>query len=125
MQEAGCDVLEDSEILAVMGLVEPLKVLPALLRLRRNLLERWSSEKPDVFVGIDAPEFNLGLEKRLRQRGIKTIQYVSPQVWAWRQRRVKKIGRAVDKVLCLLPFRKRVLRSLQRARGGCGPPAGR
>jgi lipid-A-disaccharide synthase len=106
MRDAGCEVLEDSEVLAVMGIVEPLKELPKLLRLRRMLVDRWSSDPPDVFVGIDAPEFNLGLELRLRQRGIRTIQYVSPQVWAWRQKRVKKIGRAVDKVLCLLPFEK-------------------
>ena len=106
MREAGCDVWEDSEVLAVMGLVEPLKVLPKLIRLRRSLIDRWSELRPDVFVGIDAPEFNLGLERKLREKGIRTIQYVSPQVWAWRQRRVKKIGRAVDKVLCLLPFEK-------------------
>ena len=106
MVDAGCDALADSEALAVMGLVEPLRELPKLLRLRRMLIDRWQNEPPDVFVGIDAPEFNLGLELRLRRRGIRTIQYVSPQVWAWRQRRVKKIGRAVDKVLCLLPFEK-------------------
>ena len=106
MQAAGCDVWQDSELLAVMGLIEPLKVLPSLLRLRRNLIDRWAASPPDVFVGIDAPEFNLGLELRLRKCGIRTIQYVSPQVWAWRQKRVEKIGRAVDKVLCLLPFEK-------------------
>ncbi len=106
MRKAGCEVWEDAEVLAVMGLVEPLKVLPRLLRLRRDLIRRWEISAPDVFVGIDAPEFNLGLEKRLRKRGIRTIQYVSPQVWAWRQRRVRRIGRAVDKVLCLLPFEK-------------------
>ncbi len=106
MQAAGCDVWQDSELLAVMGLIEPLKVLPSLLRLRRDLIDRWAASPPDVFVGIDAPEFNLGLELRLRKRGIRTIQYVSPQVWAWRQKRVEKIGRAVDKVLCLLPFEK-------------------
>lgn len=106
MRDAGCEVWEDAEVLAVMGLVEPLKVLPRLLRLRRDLIRRWEDSAPDVFVGIDAPEFNLGLERRLRERGIRTIQYVSPQVWAWRQRRVRKIGRAVDKVLCLLPFEK-------------------
>ncbi|MEM9209079.1 MAG: lipid-A-disaccharide synthase [Pseudomonadota bacterium] len=106
MQAAGCDVWQDAELLAVMGLIEPLKVLPSLLRLRRGLVERWTESPPDVFVGIDAPEFNLGLEFRLRERGIRTIQYVSPQVWAWRQKRVQKIGRAVDKVLCLLPFEK-------------------
>lgn len=106
MRDAGCDVLEDSEVLAVMGIVEPLKELPTLLRLRRSLVRRWTDDPPDAFVGIDAPEFNLGLELKLRRKGIKTIQYVSPQVWAWRQKRVKKIGRAVDKVLCLLPFEK-------------------
>ena len=106
MQAAGCDVWQDAELLAVMGLIEPLKILPSLLRLRRGLVDRWTNEPPDVFVGIDAPEFNLGLELRLRRQGIRTIQYVSPQVWAWRQKRVEKIGRAVDKVLCLLPFEK-------------------
>lgn len=106
MVEAGCKALADAETLAVMGLIEPLRELPNLLRLRRLLIDRWSRTPPDVFVGIDAPEFNLGLELRLRRRGIRTIQYVSPQVWAWRQRRVRKIGRAVDKVLCLLPFEK-------------------
>ena len=106
MREAGCEVWEDVEALAVMGLVEPLKELPRLLRLRRELAARWLSSPPDVFVGIDSPEFNLGLARRLREHGVRTIQYVSPQVWAWRQRRVKKIGRAVDTVLCLLPFEK-------------------
>ena len=106
MAAAGCDVWADSQRLAVMGLVEPLKVLPELLRLRRDLVRRWTTHRPDVFVGIDAPEFNLGLARRLRNSGVRTVQYVSPQVWAWRQGRVKGIGRAVDKVLCLLPFEK-------------------
>lgn len=106
MAAAGCEVWADSELLAVMGLVEPLKVLPKLLGLRRTLIGRWKTVKPSVFVGIDAPEFNLGLARRLRNSGIRTVQYVSPQVWAWRQGRVKSIGRAVDKVLCLLPFEK-------------------
>ena len=106
MQAAGCEAWEDSEALAVMGLVEPLKELPRLLRLRRMLVDRWSAAPPDVFVGIDSPEFNLGVAARLKANGIRTLQYVSPQVWAWRQRRVQKIGRAVDCVLCLLPFEK-------------------
>lgn len=106
MQTAGCEAWESSEALAVMGLIEPLREIPRLLRLRRMLLSRWTAEPPDVFVGIDAPDFNLGLEARLRERGVTTAHYVSPSVWAWRQGRLRKIARAVDKVLCLLPFEK-------------------
>lgn len=106
MQAAGCVALEEAEALAVMGLIEPLREIPRLLRLRRSLVSRWTVNPPDVFVGIDAPDFNLGLERRLRARGVKTVQYVSPSVWAWRQGRVKTIARAVDTVLCLLPFEK-------------------
>ncbi len=106
MEAAGCKVLEPADSLAVFGLIEPLTEIPKLLRLRRSLVTRWTDNPPDVFIGIDAPDFNLGLEVKLRSRGVKTIQYVSPSVWAWRQRRVHKIERAVDKVLCLLPFEK-------------------
>lgn len=106
MKGAGCEVLEDSEVLAVMGLIEPLKEIPSLLRLRRTLLQRWIENPPDVFVGIDAPDFNLGLEKRLRNGGVRTVHYVSPSVWAWRQGRVRKIRQSADCVLCLLPFEK-------------------
>jgi lipid-A-disaccharide synthase len=106
MIAAGCDRWEDSEMLAVMGLIEPLKVLPKLLRLRRSLADRWIASPPDVFVGIDAPDFNLGLETRLKASGTPTAHYVSPSVWAWRQGRVKKIRKAADCVLCILPFEK-------------------
>ena len=106
MQAAGCEAWESSEALAVMGLIEPLKEIPRLLRLRRMLIRRWTEVPPDVCVGIDAPDFNLGLETRLRQQGVRTVHYVSPSVWAWRQGRVRKVAKAVDKVLCLLPFEK-------------------
>ncbi len=104
MRAAGCEPLADSEELAVMGLAEVLQHLPRLLKLRRRVREAILARKPAVFVGIDAPEFNLGLAGWLKARGLRTVQYVSPQVWAWRQGRVKHIGEAVDRVLCLLPF---------------------
>ena len=104
MIAAGCEAWANSDELAVMGLVEVLHHLPRLLRLRSSLIARFAAARPDVFVGIDAPEFNLGLARRLKARGLRTVQYVSPQVWAWRQGRVRTIGRSCDLVLCLLPF---------------------
>lgn len=104
MVAAGCEQWEPSESLAVMGLVEPLAHLPRLIRLRRALARRWQASPPDVFVGIDAPDFNLGLEKKLRSCGIRTAHYVSPSVWAWRAGRVKTVAKAADAVLCILPF---------------------
>jgi lipid-A-disaccharide synthase len=107
MQRAGCDTWEPAESLAVMGLIEVLPHLPRLLRLRKRIEQRFIAAKPDVFVGIDAKEFNLGLSRRLRAAGLTTVQYVSPQVWAWRPGRVRKMHEAVDLVLCLLPFEKK------------------
>ena len=107
MQAAGCEVWEPAESLAVMGLFEILRDLPRLLRLRSEVRAHFLRDKPDVFVGIDSPEFNLRLARNLRTAGIPTVQYVSPQVWAWRQSRVRSIHEAVDLVLCLLPFEKR------------------
>ena len=104
MVAAGCEQWEPAESLAVMGLVEPLAHIPRLLRLRRELARRWQADPPDVFIGIDAPDFNLGLEKKLRKTGIRTAHYVSPTIWAWRPGRVRKIRKAADTVLCLLPF---------------------
>lgn len=92
------------ERLAVMGLVEPLKRLPELLRIRRFLTEHFTEHPPAVFIGIDAPDFNLTLEENLRKAGVTTAHYVSPSVWAWRQGRIRKIKRAVDLMLALLPF---------------------
>jgi lipid-A-disaccharide synthase len=104
MLAAGCTAWAGAEELAVMGLAEVVQHLPRLLSLRANLTSRFLAARPDVFVGIDAPEFNLGLAKRLHGKSLKTVQYVSPQVWAWRPGRVRNIGRACDLVLCLLPF---------------------
>ena len=108
MLAAGCEQWEAADALAVMGLVEPLAHIPRLLRLRRTLARRWTESPPDVFVGIDAPDFNLGLEIKLRRAGIRTAHYVSPSIWAWRAGRIKKIRKAADRVLCILPFEKAI-----------------
>jgi lipid-A-disaccharide synthase len=104
MRTAGCEALADAHELAVMGLIEPLKHLPRLWRLRSMLLRELIAWQPHVFIGVDAPAFNLNLAARFKQHGIATVQYVSPQVWAWRQGRVHEIARRCDLVLCLLPF---------------------
>lgn len=104
MRAAGCEAWEDVEALAVFGLVEPLVHLPRLLKLRRSLIGRWQASKPDVFVGVDAPDFNFGLEKALRASGIPTAHYVSPTVWAWRPGRVHTVKASTDRLLCILPF---------------------
>jgi len=109
----GFKTLADMQLLSVMGLIEPLKRLPALISLRKSLFRYFAEQSPHLFIGIDAPDFNLGLEKKLKQRGVTTCHYVCPSVWAWRQGRVKKISRSVDHVLCLLPFEKQFLKNHQ------------
>ena len=104
MQTAGMECWWDTGQLSVMGLAEVISHLPRLVKLRRQLIERLVELKPDVFIGIDAPDFNLGVEKRLKARAIPVIHYVSPTVWAWRSGRVKTIARATDRVMCLFPF---------------------
>ena len=104
MRASGMTTWHDASELAVMGLTEVLAHLPRLLRLRKHFRERVLAWQPDVFIGIDAPDFNLGVEKWLKQRGVRTVHDVSPSIWAWRQGRATKIGQSADRVLCLFPM---------------------
>ncbi len=104
MRAAGLDAWFEASELAVMGLAEVLAHLPRLLRLRKTFRQRVLDWKPDVFIGIDAPDFNLGVERWLKQRGVRTVHDVSPSVWAWRESRASKIGASADRVLCLFPM---------------------
>ncbi len=104
MVAQGCQAIHPAEKLAVMGLVEVLGHLRELHAIRRDLIARFTADPPDVFIGVDAPDFNLGLELKLKRAGIRTVHYVSPSVWAWRRYRVAKIARATDLMLTLFPF---------------------
>lgn len=104
MQAAGCEAWFAQELLAVRGLVEVLGRLPQLVAMRRALARRLRAERVALFVGVDAPDFNLGLERRLKRAGIRTVHFVSPSVWAWRRERVAGIARSVDRMLALFPF---------------------
>jgi len=110
MQALGFESWYPLEHLSVRGYVEVFKSLPRLLNIRRKLFKRILLEAPDIVIGIDAPDFNLSLEQRLRARGIKTVQYVSPAIWAWRPERAKKIKRSVDRVLSIFPMEKEIFK---------------
>lgn len=104
MRAVDFDAWHDISELSVMGVAEVLRHLPRLLRLRAALTKRLIALKPDIFIGIDAPDFNLGLERKLKQADVRTVHYVSPSVWAWRENRARKIGESADRVLCLFPM---------------------
>jgi lipid-A-disaccharide synthase len=107
MTAAGCEALYPMERLAVIGLLETFRRYRELRGVRDRLIKRFIADPPDLFVGVDAPDFNLSLELALRQAGISTVHYASPQVWAWRKYRLPKIRRAVDMMLTLFPFEEK------------------
>jgi lipid-A-disaccharide synthase len=104
MQREGFESWYDIRELSLFGFSEVISHLPRLLRLRRSLVARLKEARPAVVIGIDAPDFNLGVERRLKEAGLRTVHYVSPSVWAWRENRAEKIGRSADRVLCLFPM---------------------
>jgi lipid-A-disaccharide synthase len=122
MLDAGCEALFPLEKLALRGFVEVLAHLPELVRIRRRLGRELLARRIPLFIGVDAPDFNLGLERRLKGRGVRTIHYVSPSVWAWRRERVRHIARSVDRLLALFPFEPAIYRGTSVAVDFVGHP---
>lgn len=104
MKTAGLESRADMGRLSVMGLVEVILHLGDIVALKKSLLNFWAAHPPDLFIGIDAPDFNLRLAQALHARGVQTVQYVSPSLWAWKEKRIEKIKKSIDLVLCLFPF---------------------
>jgi len=122
MQAVGCESLFPMERLSVMGFTEVISRLPELLNIRATLIDRWKKTPPHFFVGIDAPDFNLKIEKVLHQASIPSIHYVSPSVWAWRESRVKKMKNSMDLMLTLFPFEVDFYTKHQIPATFCGHP---
>ncbi len=110
MQQEGCRSLFPMEMLSVIGITELLGSLWSILSMRRKLLRHFLLNPPDLFIGIDAPQFNIGFERKLKEAGIRTVHYVSPTVWAWRSYRIRDIRKAVDHMLVLFPFEEELYR---------------
>lgn len=123
MQAQGCETLADMNTLAVMGIADVIPKLWSILSVRRRVLRYFLSNPPDVFIGIDAPDFNLPLEKRFKAQGIKTVHMVSPTLWAWRSNRIHGIKKAVDLMLCLFPFETAIYKAHQVPVAFIGHPA--
>jgi lipid-A-disaccharide synthase len=122
MQAVGFDAHWPMDKLTVRGYVEALSHIPEILRIRRELKHQLLAEQPDVFIGVDAPDFNFGLEHSLREAGIPTIHFVCPSIWAWRGGRIKKIQKSVDHMLCVFPFETAILEKAGVAASYVGHP---
>lgn len=122
MQAVGFDAHWPMDKLTVRGYVEALRHIPEILRIRRELKHQLLAEQPDVFIGVDAPDFNFGLEHSLREAGIPTIHFVCPSIWAWRGGRIKKIQKSVDHMLCVFPFETAILEKAGVAASYVGHP---
>ena len=123
--QAGVEAIYPSEKLAVNGYVEVLRHLPALLWIRSRITRHFLTERPRVFVGIDAPDFNFTLEAKLKQAGIPTVHFVSPSLWAWRPERIHRIRQAVSHMLVVFPFEEKIYQDAGIPGHLCRPPAGR
>lgn len=122
MQQEGFKSWYDMETLSVMGYIEVVKSLPQLIKLRYQVLKRLLAYKPDIFIGVDAPDFNFFIEHKLKRAGVKTVHYISPTIWAWRYERIYKIKLAIDLMLCIFPFEEAIYHKERMAAKFIGHP---